>query len=169
MDRHLTFDDAASMNEVTIRKAVADDLHAIGELWKEFMDFHKAGDSHFTRSADGHERFKEFITQHISSESACVWVAEKDGKVVGYCLAMLAKRPPVFGSLDYGAVFDLAVSGAYRRSGIGERLYLAAQTWFADHGIHRIEVAVALSNEVSRAFWKKMGFSPYLTKACKTI
>ncbi len=157
------------MKKIIIRKAVCDDLKAIEELWKEFMDFHKAGDSYFTRSADGHERFKEFITRHMASEGSCVLVAEMDSKVVGYCLAMLAKRPPVFENLDYGAVFDVAVSGGYRRRGIGERLYLAAQKWFADHGIHRIEAGVALSNETSKAFWKKMGFSPYMMKVCKTI
>ena len=157
------------MNEITIRKAVGDDFDAIEELWKEFMDFHKAGDSHCTRSSDGLERFREFIAGHMTSDSVLLLVAEQNGDVVGYCIAKLAKYPPVYESRDYGAVSDLAVSAAHRRTGIGERLYLAAQAWFADRGIHRIEVGVALSNETSRAFWKKMGFSPYLTLAYRTI
>jgi len=28
------------MNKVSVRKAVVDDLNAIGNLWQEFMDFH---------------------------------------------------------------------------------------------------------------------------------
>lgn len=157
------------MNQEIIRKAVCDDLPAIGELWKEFMDFHKTGDSYFARSGDGHERFKEFIGGHITSELSCVLIAQKDGEIVAYCLAAVAKRPPVFDSLDYGAVFDLAVSRVQRRNGIGERLFLVVQQWFADRGIHRIEVTVTASNEVSRAFWKKMGFIPYVEKAYKII
>jgi hypothetical protein len=30
-----------SISPITIRKATEDDLPAIKELWKEFMDFHK--------------------------------------------------------------------------------------------------------------------------------
>ncbi|MFA5393038.1 MAG: GNAT family N-acetyltransferase [Candidatus Ratteibacteria bacterium] len=157
------------MNKVTIRKASVDDLNAIGNLWQEFMDFHKSRDPRFTRSADGHERFKEFISGHMTLDTSRVLVAEEDGKVVGYCLAKLAKYPPVFEKQDYGTVFDLAVTERCRRSGIGAKLYHVAQVWFAEHEIHRIELRVAVSNETSTAFWKKMGFSPYATTVSKNI
>jgi ribosomal protein S18 acetylase RimI-like enzyme len=157
------------MNKVTIRKAVPSDLTTIGNLWQEFMDFHKKRDPHFARSTNGHERFKEFISRHMISESSCVLVADQKGKAVGYCLATLAKYPPVFENRDYGMVYDLAVTKRCRRNGIGGRLYHAAQTWFADHGIHRIEVRVAVSNETSTAFWRKMGFKPYVETSFKTI
>lgn len=95
-------------SDVTIRKAANADLDAIGRLWQEFMDFHRDRDPHFARSADGHERFKEFIAGHITSDTSCVLVADDGGEIVGYCLATLAKYPPVFEHRDYGAVFDLA-------------------------------------------------------------
>ena len=157
------------MNKVTIRKAVADDLNAIGSLWQEFMDFHKRRDSHFSRSTDGYERFKEFVAGHITSDTSCVLVAEHDTTVVGYCLVTLAKYTPVFEKRDYGTVFDLAVTERYRRKGIGGRLYEAAQTWFVNQDIHRIEIRVAVSNETSSAFWHKMGFDPYITTVFKNI
>jgi ribosomal protein S18 acetylase RimI-like enzyme len=133
------------------------------------MDFHKLRDSHFARSADGHERFEEFISGHMTSDMSCVLVAAQGITVVGYCLATLAKYPPVFENRDYGTVFDLAVTESCRRNGIGERLYHEAEAWFADRGIHRIEVRVAVSNETSTAFWKKMRFSPYMTTVFKNI
>ena len=157
------------MNEESIRKAVVGDLNAIGVLWQEFMDFHKERDPHFARSADGHEGFKEFISAHMISETSCVLLAEQDGKALGYCLATLARYPPVFEKRDYGTVFDLAVTGHCRRKGIGKRLYHAAENWLTDHGIRRIEVRVAVSNEASTAFWRKMGFSPYVTTVFKNI
>jgi ribosomal protein S18 acetylase RimI-like enzyme len=156
-------------NEGTIRKAGGGDLTAIGELWKEFMDFHKQRDPHFARSADGHECFKDFIAGHMSADTSCVLVAEQDGCVVAYCLATLAKYPPVFENRDYGTVFDLAVARRCRRTGIGEKLYRAVETWFADHRVHRIEIRVAVSNEVSTSFWSKMGFDPYVTTVFKNI
>lgn len=157
------------MNKVSIRKAVAGDLNVIGNLWQEFMDFHKRRDPHFSRSFDGHERFKEFISSHMTSDMSCVLVAEQGTTVIGYCLATVAKYPPVFENRDHGMVFDLAVTELCRRKGIGDRLFREAETWFAARGIHRIEVRVAVSNEISTAFWRKMGFRPYVTRVFKNI
>jgi ribosomal protein S18 acetylase RimI-like enzyme len=155
--------------DVIIRRAVANDLEAIGCLWQEFMDFHRERDSHFTRATDGHERFKKFISGHIASDNSCVLVAEKEGSVVGYCLAILAKYPPVFDKRDHGVVFDLAVTERYRRSGVGEKMYHTVQSWFSGRGVHRIELRVAVTNETSTAFWRKMGFKPYVETVFKTI
>lgn len=156
-------------DEAIIRKAITADLNPIGALWQEFMDFHQERDPHFARSADGHERFKEFIAGHMATETSCVLAAEQDREVVGYCLATLAKYPPVFETRDYGTVFDLAVTKRCRGTGIGERLYHATETWFADHGVHRIEIRVAVSNEASTSFWQKMGFNPFVTTVFKKI
>jgi ribosomal protein S18 acetylase RimI-like enzyme len=112
----------------------------------------------------------EFISHHIKSDVSCVLVAEEGSKaLVGYCLAALAKHPPVFDRRDYGIVFDLAVTERCRRQGIGERLYSTAEAWFADRGIRRVEVQVAVSNEISAAFWWKMDFNPYITTEYKNI
>jgi ribosomal protein S18 acetylase RimI-like enzyme len=155
--------------QLSIRKASPEDLGSIAELWKELMDFHGERDGHFWRSADGHEGYKEFLAGHLSSDRSCVLVAERGGAIVGYCLATLAKYPPVFKKRDYGTVFDLAVTERYRRSGVGQRLYEGAQSWFAGQEVHRIEVRVAVTNEVSTAFWRKMGFKPYIQTVFKRI
>ncbi len=155
--------------DIIIRKAVANDLEDIGELWQEFMDFHRERDLHFTRSSDGHERFKEFLSKHITSDNSRVLVAEKEGHVIGYCLATLAKYPPVFDKLDYGTIFDIAVTERYRRMKIGERMYQTVQSWFSEWGVHRIELRVVVTNEISTAFWRKMGYKPYIETVFKTI
>jgi len=152
-----------------VRKATPADLGAIAELWKEFMDFHRKRDEHFVRSADGHERFKEFIAGHLSSDNSCVLVAEREQDVIGYCLATLAKYPPVFETRDYGTVFDLAVTEHCRRQGIGQRLFETAQSWFSERGVHRIEIRVAITNKSSTAFWRKAGFKPYIEMVFKNI
>lgn len=156
-------------NGFRIRAATPEDTGTITELWKELMDFHQERDSCFTRSANGHERFAEFVSGRILSETACVLVAEQQGRIVGYCLAAVSKFPPVFEHQEYGAISDLAVSAPWRRGGIGQALVAAALRWFAARAIHRIEVRVAISNEVSTAFWEKMGFAPYLEIMSQTI
>ncbi len=55
-----------------------------------------------------------------------------------------------------------AVTANYRRCGIGEELVKEMLKWFRDHDIKRIEVKVSVHNELSTAFWRKMGFNPYI-------
>ena len=148
--------------EVIIRKAAAEDVSSIVELWKELMDFHKERDRIFSRSTTGHEGFADYITGHVSSETSCLFVAEAGKDIVGYCLAFIEKYPPVLEMTEYGLVQDLGVTKKYQRRAIGQRLLKEAQNWFSEKGVHRIEARVAKSNKLSMEFWTKMGFTPYL-------
>ena len=148
--------------KVTIRKAVAEDIPSIVELWKELMDFHKARDRIFSRSATGHQAFADYVTGHIKSETSRVFVAEAGKNLVGYCIAFIEKYPPVLKMTEYGLIQDISVTKKYQRRAIGKRLLKEAQNWFSEKGVHRIEARVAKSNKLSTEFWAKMGFSPYL-------
>ena len=156
--------------EISIRKALSEDLNAIVSLWQELMDFHKEIDPYFGRSSDGHVLFRDLVSGHIESDDSCLLVAEEEGGgTVGYSLATLARHLPVFENGYYGAILDIAVTERCRRQGIGERLYRQTESWFKRIGIHRIEVRVAVSNEASAAFWWKMDFCPYITTEVKNI
>jgi ribosomal protein S18 acetylase RimI-like enzyme len=132
--------------KVTIRKSVAEDVPSIVELWKELMDFHKARDRLFSRSATGHEAFADYVKGHITSRTSCVFVAEADKNLVGYCIAFIEKYPPVLEMTEYGLVQDLGVTKKYQRKAIGKRLLKKAQNWFFEKGVRRIEARVAKSN-----------------------
>jgi len=152
-----------------IRTAEAEDVPAICELWKEFMDFHGALDNLFTRSPKGHETFSEFVSARISAEDSCVLVAEDAGELVGYCIAAIAQRPAVFIDLDYGAIYDLAVTAKRRRGGLGRDLFEKTSEWFAGKGIKRLELSVAAGNETARSFWRRMGFEVSMERMSRGI
>lgn len=148
--------------EYIIRSAVQSDVKSIIELWKEMFDLHKERDSHFTRSSDGHENYEKLINESLISDDFHILVAESNKKIIGYCLANVAKYPPAFELKEYGAIFDLSVTRDYRRKGLGEKLLQEAYNWFSKKGIKRIEARVATSNEISQGFWRKMGFASYM-------
>jgi ribosomal protein S18 acetylase RimI-like enzyme len=150
------------MKQVVIRKATLQDIPVIVGLWKEMMDFHKKIDPFFRRAVNGEDVFSQFLERNINSETACVYVAIIDGKIVGYCQGMLEKHPPVLAETDYGHFMDFAVTAGYRRTGVGEKMCRALQDWFVLKGVHRIEVRHSEFNEISSRFWPKMGFKPYL-------
>lgn len=147
--------------DVTLRDATPDDVPAVVELWKEFMDFHMARDPHFTRAADGAESWAKFLRANMADDASMVAVAEARGELVGYLLAKVAEMPPVFERKVCGQIFDLAVTKRFRRTEIGRRLFERAAEWFESRGIDRIELTVAVSNPVSTAFWRRLGFKRY--------
>jgi ribosomal protein S18 acetylase RimI-like enzyme len=148
--------------KLRIRKAYISDIEDIVTLWKELMDFHGKVDELFRRSDEGADNFRQFLVSQHESENSELIVAEYDGKVVGYAKLEISKYPPVFERKSYGMISDIAVSGDYRRMGIGEALVDEAAEWFAKKNIDRIEMRVVSANSVGRGFWEKMGFKPYM-------
>ena len=157
------------METIRIREAVKNDVATMVELWKEMMDFHKERDKLFTRKDIGHKGWIEFVTDHMSKEDSCVFVAELDGQIVGHCLGFLSDYPPVITIERYGKFQELAVMADYRRCGVGKELVKKMLIWFSEQGMKRIEVNVSVHNELSTAFWRKIGFSPYLETLYRQI
>jgi len=155
------------MEHITVRRGRGEDIPRIVEIWKAFFDFHGARDPHYTRNPDGHELFARFIDQQMCEEDSAVWVAVRDGFVVGYCLAKIEPYPPVFIRHSFGSIWDLAVDEAERRTGVGSALVRAAEAWFRERGQTRFETRLATTNEVSTAFWAKMGYCGFALQVFK--
>ena len=149
------------MHSVTTRAARTEDVDTIVELWKQLMDFHQKRDRHFTRSPTGPSIFAKFVTDQIEKEDSLVLVAEEEGAIVAYCLAITETHSPVFAKPRHAEIIDLFVTESHRQRGIGERLVREVEHWFSQRGIDRIEARVAVRNEVSTHFWRKIGYQPY--------
>ena len=152
-----------------IRKARHSDVSAICELWCEFMDFHAKYDSCYKRNKKAVNVFSKFVHELISNRKALVLVAQDKKDLIGYLLARLDDRPPVFELKRIGAIYDLAVTEEARNTGIGTRLYKKSLEWFKKHKIKRVELTVATTNPISTRFWKKHGFKPYYERRFKNI
>ena len=150
--------------DVKIRKARQRDVEQVVQLWKEFMDFHRRYDPHFSRSRNGHLKFKDFVSKKISARNALVLVAQVNRRIVGYIIASIDAYVPVFIEKRYGAIYDLMVDSGFRRRGIGRRLVCEAREWFRKRGIKRMELSVAASNRLAVRFWSRVGFKTYMER-----
>lgn len=148
---------------ISIRTGTSHDLDAVIELWKELMDFHAALDPLFMMCPEGPDNFRKHLLESLESGDAVVFVAVSDNRTVGYLKAEIACYPPVFVRKRYGAISDVAVTADHRRMGTGEMLVAKALDWFRDRGLDRAEMRLSNFNPVSRAFWEKIGFQPYVT------
>jgi GNAT superfamily N-acetyltransferase len=151
-----------SQNQIVVRRAAAKDIPAMVELWKEYMEFHRAAGSPYAMKDDGPKRWAESASEHIASDKSCVLVAESSGRVIGMAVSHVTRRPPVIKQDRYGTIVDVAVTERFRCKGIGQRLFEETKKWFSDHEINRIELRVLTSNPTASAFWRQMGFKPYI-------
>jgi ribosomal protein S18 acetylase RimI-like enzyme len=139
-------------------------VEAVLDLWEEMMAFHARLDGRFRPTPNGRQHFRDTLQDWMTDASHCVLVAETQGQVVGYTIGHLAENPPVLEPRLYGHVSDICVAPARRRTGIARRLFTALRRWLERQGATTVQLHVAADNPAAQAFWREMGFSPFMTR-----
>ena len=107
-----------------VRKAERRDLEAVGRLGAMLIRTHYEFDrQRFLPPIEGAEEgYASFLGRALDSPDDCVFVAERDGVIVGYIFAAL--EPLSWKELRGPASFihDVAVIEEARRSGVGTKL-----------------------------------------------
>lgn len=152
-----------------IREARVQDAPALAALWHEMAAFHAQHDPLWKIRRGGREEYAAAMQEVVRSKEQAVFVACEGERPVGFVLAQLDRRARVFAGGEHGLIADLAVTEAFRRRGVGERLLRRSMRWFSSKGVKTAEVRVATTNPVSAAFWRKMGFEPCMTLCRKEL
>ena len=146
---------------IDIIKAEEHHIPYICDLWLEFMYY--SGDIvHFVTVNEGSKAGfdKDYLRPHMEPEKNLVLVAMDGDKMVGY-LHGEVKDVPHFIHGQIGYVQHLFVTEAYRRRGIGERLYNEIIKWFRSRDIKMIHLDALVKNKVADSFWRKHGYMDF--------
>jgi GNAT superfamily N-acetyltransferase len=95
------------------------------------------------------------ITEAIVSPQSTIFVADEDGRLVGFCTAYLE-----FDSVRFGRrcwVEDLAVDPERRSGGIGAALLAAAMDWARGAGASHLELDSGLARTDAHRFYEREG------------
>ncbi|MCI0519652.1 MAG: GNAT family N-acetyltransferase [Chloroflexi bacterium] len=87
-----------------------------------------------------------------------LFVAEMDGRVVGFMLCRLKRTPTYMGGVLVGELSDMWIEAEARRMGVGDKLSRLAMTWMRAQGAHSIEIQVLKDNDASWKLYERMGF-----------
>lgn len=146
--------------DITIRPAIADDVPVLGRLGALLVRLHHDLDPKrfIPLTAQTEENYGWFLGTQIEKPDVFVYVAETEGKVVGYAYAgiegmdYMALRGPA------GALYDIVVEPAYRGKGIGRQLLTRALTALRERGTPRVVLSTAQGNDAAQQLFESAGF-----------
>ncbi len=87
-----------------------------------------------------------------------VFVAEREGHLLGFILCRLKRLPAYMGGVMVGEVSDVWVESEARGAGVGQALVESGVEWMRGQGVHSVEVQVLGGNEGSLRFFESLGF-----------
>lgn len=157
------------MENYNIRKAKIKDLEKIVDLSYKSAIFHQKLTSYYKASKDLKEILFRSLKKNIRSSNSCIFLAEEDGKIIGYLLAFKIDRLEMFEIREVGFIADIFVKEDKRRMGVGEKLVKECYNWFKEKGINFIEINVQILNKEAINFWNRKGFKDFSIQKYKKI
>ena len=164
-------------SSISVRKARLKDIPEILKMWKVFMSEHDmmvvsknpSLKPHYDMLKTGPGDFERYARNNIHSKNAIIFLAEKDGKIIGYCLCRIKRNIPIFKVTHLGHIGDLYVKKEYRKLGISSMFKNEALKWFKSKGIKYSSIMVSPENSRARGIYKKWGFTDYHLELRKRI
>ena len=134
-----------------IRLAAVGDAAAIAALVERYWVFESIAGFDQPRIE---ARLSDLLSQ---PERGACWVAEGEGRLCGYLLAVF-----MF-SLEHGGLMaeidELFVSHDMRSAGVGAAMLAAAERELAGRGLVRLQLQLGVDNHGARRFYERLGFS----------
>lgn len=157
---------SATLEKVRVRHAGVEDLQQIVKLSKKLGKDESTMDSMISSLPSEFQK-PTWILKNIKGENTVVFVAEVNGKIVGYSLGWVSQPWAYKGKRGY--ICDCFVEKTYRRRGIGRALIEAMLNWFVDKGVECVEADVYSSNTPSLMLFKGLGFEEVFKRLRFTV
>jgi GNAT superfamily N-acetyltransferase len=136
------------MSEVAIRLARVEEIDRVLPLYESLFEPPGSRPESWQE-----ERAARALAEAIRATDSAVWVAERDGRLVGVCTAYLDFHSVRFGRRCW--VEDLAVDPESRSQGIGAALLAEARRWAKAGGATHLELDTAEARTDARRFYER--------------
>ena len=157
--------------DIAIREATERDYEDLCVIIDQVDTIHRnALPERFKRSG-GPPRKREHIVTAIRSADIGLFVAEKEGHLVGLVHVVIRDAPniPILVPRRYAVVENLAVREGHRRAGIGLALMERAEKWAQTKGATSIELNVYAFNQAAQRFYRELGYEILSHRVTRTL
>jgi len=149
------------MSEVVIRAAASSDVPRVAEMAGALVRMHHAVDpARFFLPERVEEGYAWWLERELQSAEAVIVVATIDEAIVGYAYGTREERDWNALLDEHGAIHDVFVVAAARRSGAGRKLVHAIIDELTRRGAPRIVLSTMVSNESAQKLFLACGFRP---------
>jgi ribosomal protein S18 acetylase RimI-like enzyme len=145
-----------------IRAARASDAAAIARLWRALLTEHARRDPAFAVGDGVGEAVARAVSRALGDADSALWVGARGDQPVAFCCARVERPAAMLAERGRVEITELYVEPGARRAGVGRSLADAAFAWARERGIARVEVRVAAENGAGQAFWRSVGFGPFV-------
>ena len=146
--------------DFSIRKATEGDYEDLCALYAEVDALHRDAVPGVFRTPGGPPRTKEFVCGILADESAALFVAESNGRIVGMACARIRQAPeiPILVPRRYARIEELVVLKRFQRQGIGRALADKAHEWALGKQVGQVELNVWEFNAAAISLYEKLGY-----------
>jgi ribosomal protein S18 acetylase RimI-like enzyme len=148
----------ASEKNFTIRPGRREDAEAAARLWMQSAEEHTAHDRIYATAPGAERVMRRFLADLASSSHSFLFVAESDGRVVGFISGELREGSLTFRQRTWASVDDVFVEPDSRNLGIGRALLEGVEAWAKKRRADGISLQVAAANGRGRKFYEELGF-----------
>lgn len=143
-----------------IRPAREQDITRLGAMWDALYRHQHEHGMLLPLSGDAREKWEKGVRERLDSPVSRVFVAEQDGRLLGFLAAQVKRLPPMYdpGLGKLGVVSEIFVEEGARGRRIGDRLVGAALEWLENAGAGTVELQVVPDNPGGRRFWERHGW-----------
>lgn len=154
-----------------IRRATVDDGAALGRLGALLLRTHYGFDEQrfMAPGRNPEAGYGAFLGSQLDDDDVVVFVAERDGDVIGYVYAGLEPRSWKELREACGFIHDVAVEEAGRRLGVASALVEAAAEWLKGRGAPRVVLWTAARNEAAQSLFDRLGFRRTMIEMTKEL
>lgn len=149
---------------VEIRNAKAGDIAFVIGLWQGMMEESGRADERLEAKEGAEVIWARWAGERMRDQNSIVLVAEKEGGLVGYCMAYVEKSLPVHKMKEHGYISDVYVDESERGKGLASELVRRMLDFFREKGVKAVQITVAVRNEKAQKFWGKLGFADFTNR-----
>jgi ribosomal protein S18 acetylase RimI-like enzyme len=144
--------------DFTIRPGRRDDAADAARLWMQSAEEHTSHDPIYATSLGAERVMRRFLADLTSGSHTFLFVAEYDGRAIGFVSGELRESSPTFRPKTWASVDDVFVEPDYRNLGVGRALLKSVKAWAKERGADGVSLQVAAANERGRKFYEDLGF-----------
>ncbi len=141
-----------------VRIATIADLDTVVELRLALLREYAGHPVYGRLRPDAEERARYLFAAQLESDMEAIFVAERDGRIVGIMRCVESTGSPLLEAPRYCYMSSVYVRPEFRRTGVMRALFARAQAWCHDRGLEEIRLHNVPTGVGATAAWDSLGF-----------